>query len=244
MTAAVPATGARLMRAAVAVLTLMAGLTLAEAALAHAVTEGDKGCIQEISGVYLSSFLYLGARHMLTGFDHLLFLFGVIFLLYRMKDVALCVTLFAVGHSTAMILGLLTEIAVSSYLLDAVIGFSVACKALDNLGAFQRWFGWQPDTRAATMIFGFIHGFGLATKLIQYEIAPDGLISNQLAFNAGVEIGQILALAAILIEPPGFTGGQNSPRIARYGTDTEEDLEAVFTRVSRTRGAAGDRTPR
>jgi hypothetical protein len=199
MTSASPAAGARRTRAAVAVLTFAAGLSLAAAASAHAVTEGDKGYIQEISGAHLLPFVYLGAKHMVTGFDHLLFLFGVIFFLYRMKDVALYVTLFAVGHSTTMILGVLSEIAVSAYLVDAVIGFSVVYKALDNLGAFQRWFGWQPDTRAATLIFGFIHGFGLATKLIEYDIAPDGLVPNLIAFNVGVEVGQILALAAILI---------------------------------------------
>jgi hypothetical protein len=163
------------------------------------VAEGDKGFIQESSGVMLLPFVYLGAKHMITGYDHLLFLFGVIFFLYRLKDVGLYVTLFAVGHSVTLLLGVLMEISVSAYLIDAIIGFSVVYKALDNLGAFQRWFGYQPDTRAATLVFGLIHGFGLATKILEYEIAADGLIANLIAFNVGVEIGQLLALSAILI---------------------------------------------
>ncbi|HCG39530.1 HupE/UreJ family protein [Stutzerimonas stutzeri] len=168
-------------------------------ALAHGVAEGDKGFIQESSGVMLLPFIYMGAKHMITGYDHLLFLFGVIFFLYRLKDVGLYVTLFAVGHSVTLLLGVLMEISVSAYLIDAIIGFSVVYKALDNLGAFQCWFGYQPDTRAATLVFGLIHGFGLATKILEYEIAADGLIANLIAFNVGVEIGQLLALSAILI---------------------------------------------
>jgi len=168
-------------------------------ALAHGVAEGDKGFIQESSGVMLLPFVYLGAKHMITGYDHLLFLFGVIFFLYRLKDVGLYVTLFAVGHTVTLLLGVLAEITISSYVIDAIIGFSVVYKALDNLGAFQRWFGYQPDTRAATLVFGLIHGFGLATKILEYEIAADGLIANLIAFNVGVEVGQLLALSAILI---------------------------------------------
>ncbi len=136
---------------------------------------------------------------MITGYDHLLFLFGVIFFLYRLKDVGLYVTLFAVGHSITLLFGVLSNISISSYVIDAIIGFSVVYKALDNLGAFQRWFGYQPDTRLATLIFGLLHGFGLATKIQEFEISPDGLIANLIAFNVGVEIGQLLALGGILI---------------------------------------------
>ncbi|EVT82840.1 membrane protein [Pseudomonas aeruginosa] len=120
-------------------------------ALAHGVPEGDKGFIQESTGVMLMPFIYMGAKHMITGYDHLLFLFGVIFFLYRLKDVGLYVTLFAVGHSITLLFGVLSNISISSYVIDAIIGFSVVYKALDNLGAFQRWFGYQPDTRLATL---------------------------------------------------------------------------------------------
>jgi hypothetical protein len=168
-------------------------------AYAHGVAEGDQGYIQESSGVLFVPFMYLGAKHMVTGYDHLLFLFGVIFFLYRMKDIGLYVTLFAVGHSTTMLFGVLTGISANAYIIDAIIGLSVVYKALDNLGAYQRWFSVQPNTKAATLIFGFFHGFGLATKILEFEIANDGLIPNLLAFNIGVEIGQLLALGAILI---------------------------------------------
>lgn len=168
-------------------------------AWAHNVAEGDKGYIQESSGMLILPFIYLGAKHMVTGYDHLLFLFGVIFFLYRLKDVGIYVTLFAIGHSTTLLFGVLTGISANAYLIDAIIGLSVVYKALDNLGAFQRWFGFQPSTKTATLIFGFFHGFGLATKIIEFEIAEDGLIPNLLAFNVGVEIGQLLALGAILI---------------------------------------------
>ena len=168
-------------------------------AFAHAVAEGDKGYIQEIAGVHLLPFVYLGAKHMVTGYDHILFLLGVVFFLYRLNHVALYVSLFALGHSTTMLLGVYFNVGIDSYLIDAIIGLSVVYKALDNLGAYRRWLGFQPDTRAATLVFGFFHGFGLATKIIDYGISRDGLLPNLLAFNAGVEIGQLLALSAILI---------------------------------------------
>jgi hypothetical protein len=168
-------------------------------AAAHAVAEGDKGYIQEITGVHLIPFMYLGAKHMVTGYDHLLFLLGVVFFLYRAQHIAIYVSLFAIGHSTTMILGVYFGWNVSAYLIDAIIGLSVVYKALDNLGAFQRWFGFQPNTKLATLIFGFFHGLGLATKILEYDIAQDGLLPNLIAFNVGVEIGQLIALTMILI---------------------------------------------
>jgi hypothetical protein len=174
-------------------------LLWAETALAHGVTLGDKGYIQEVTGVMIIPFLYLGAKHMVTGYDHLLFLFGVIFFLYGMKQIGTYVTLFAIGHSTTMLAGVWFSFGINSYIIDAIIGFSVVYKALDNLGAFRTWFGVQPNTKVATLIFGFLHGFGLASKILDYGISPDGLLPNLLAFNVGVEIGQLLALAAILL---------------------------------------------
>src|SRR6056297_1620884 len=171
----------------------------AENALAHAVTEGDAGYIQEIWGVNIIPFMYLGAKHMVTGYDHILFLLGVVFFLYKMKDVGIYVSLFAIGHSTTMLAGVWFGWGVNAYIVDAIIGLSVVYKALDNLGAYQRWFGFQPNTKIATLIFGLFHGTGLATKILEYEISPDGLVPNLLAFNVGVEIGQLIALAMILI---------------------------------------------
>ncbi|OYX75071.1 MAG: hypothetical protein B7Y12_00745 [Rhizobiales bacterium 24-66-13] len=180
-------------------LALLAFPFLCGGAFAHAVAEGDKGYIQEITGINLMPFIYLGAKHMVTGYDHILFLFGVIFFLYRMKHIGIYVSLFAIGHSTTMLLGVYFNVGINSYIIDAIIGLSVVYKALDNMGAYQRWFGFQPDTKLATLIFGFFHGFGLSTKIIEYNISPDGLVPNLLAFNVGVEIGQLLALGAILI---------------------------------------------
>ncbi|MER9202907.1 HupE/UreJ family protein [Mesorhizobium sp. M0933] len=178
---------------------LLALPLLTGAAFAHAVAEGDKGYIQEITGINLLPFMYLGAKHMVTGYDHILFLFGVIFFLYRMKHIGIYVSLFALGHSTTMLLGVYFNVGINSYIIDAIIGLSVVYKALDNMGAFQRWLGFQPNTKGATLVFGFFHGFGLSTKIIEYNISPDGLVPNLLAFNVGVEIGQLLALGAILI---------------------------------------------
>lgn len=168
-------------------------------AFSHGVAEGDALFIEQASGTQLIPYIYLGAKHMVTGYDHLLFLFGVIFFLFRMKDVAIYVTLFAVGHSVTLLYGVLSGTHVNPYIVDAIIGFSVVYKALDNLGAFQRWFGFQPNTKAAVLIFGFFHGFGLATKLQDFTLSEDGLVANILAFNVGVEIGQLMALAGILI---------------------------------------------
>ena len=168
-------------------------------AVAHGVTEGDKGYIQESTGRMIIPFIYLGAKHMLTGYDHLLFLFGIIFFLYRLRDVAIYVTLFAVGHSVTLLSAVLMDISVNAFLIDAIIGFSVVYIALDNMKSFQRWFGFQPSTKLAALIFGLFHGFGLATKIIEYEISPDGLIPNLFAFNIGIELGQIMGLALILL---------------------------------------------
>lgn len=187
------------MRIGVLILLTALAMLMTGDAHAHAVAEGDKGYIQEIAGVHLVPFLYLGAKHMVTGYDHILFLLGVIFFLYRMKDIGIYVSLFAIGHSSTMLLGVYFDFGINSYIIDAIIGLSVVYKALDNMGGYQRWFGFQPNTKAATLIFGFFHGFGLASKIIDYEISPHGLLPNLLAFNVGVEVGQLLALGAILI---------------------------------------------
>ena len=188
-----------LQRVALPLATILPCLFWASTALAHAVTLGDKGYIQEISGPQIIPFLYLGAKHMVTGYDHILFLFGVIFFLYGMREIGVYVTLFAIGHSVTMLAGVWFNFGINAYVIDAIIGFSVIYKALDNLGAFRVWFGIQPNTKIATLIFGFLHGFGLASKIIEYNIAPDGLLVNLIAFNAGVEIGQLTALAMILL---------------------------------------------
>ena len=185
------------MRVACLILSML--VLSAASALAHDVTPGDAGYIQEIWGVHIIPFIYLGAKHMVTGYDHILFLLGVVFFLYRSKDVAIYVSIFAVGHSITMLAGVWYGWGINSYIVDAIIGLSVVYKALDNLGAYQRWFGFQPNTKVATLIFGLFHGTGLASKILEYQIAEDGLLANLLAFNVGVEVGQLLALSVILI---------------------------------------------
>ncbi|MBR9908745.1 MAG: HupE/UreJ family protein [Gammaproteobacteria bacterium] len=185
-------------RILLAAATLLVAL-LPQLALAHGVADGDRAFIEQSSGLQILPFIYLGAKHMVTGYDHLLFLFGVIFFLYRMKDIGVYVTLFAVGHSVTLLYGVLSGTHVNAYLVDAIIGLSVVYKAFDNLGGFRRLLGFQPNTRAAVLIFGFFHGFGLATKLQEFTFSEEGLVGNIVSFNVGVEIGQLLALSAILL---------------------------------------------
>ena len=166
---------------------------------AHGVPTGDQGYIQEINGVNFVPFMYLGAKHMVTGYDHLLFIIGVIFFLYRLKDIGIYVSLFAIGHSSTLLLGVFADIHINAFIIDAIIGLSVVYKALDNLGAFHQWFGVQPNTKISTFIFGLFHGFGLAAKIIEFELDTNGLFTNLIAFNIGVVIGQLLALSSILI---------------------------------------------
>jgi len=190
--------GARRVGAVVAV-AAGAALLLADPALAHNVAESDKAYIQTHPGVNIIPYIYLGAKHMVTGYDHLLFLFGVIFFLYRLKDVGRYVTLFAVGHSTTLLAGVLFDVHANPFIIDAIIGFSVVYKAIDNLGGFKTLLGFEPNQKAAVLIFGFFHGFGLATKIQELALSRDGLFTNLLSFNVGVEIGQFLALSLILI---------------------------------------------
>jgi hypothetical protein len=174
-------------------------LLIASEASAHGVDTNTKQFLLANQGVAIWPFMYIGSKHMVTGYDHLLFLLGVIFFLYKTKDILLYVSLFTIGHSLTLFLGVLGNISVNPWLIDAIIGISVIYKGFDNLGGFQRIFGFQPNTKAAVLVFGLFHGFGLATKLQDFELPEPGLWKNLLAFNIGVEIGQVLALLFILI---------------------------------------------
>lgn len=177
---------------------LLLALVAAGTAAAHGLGGKDAAFVAATQGPDIVPFLYLGAKHMVTGYDHLLFLLGVIFFLYRIRDVGLYVTLFSVGHSLTLLAGVLGRIEVNPYLVDAIIGLSVAYKAFDNLGGFRTLFGIQPNTKAAVFGFGLIHGFGLATKLQALKLPQNGLLINMLSFNVGVEIGQLIALTFML----------------------------------------------
>ena len=166
---------------------------------AHGVDSSTKQFLLNNDGVALIPFMYIGAKHMITGYDHLLFLIGVIFFLYKSKDIIIYVSLFTLGHSSTLLFGAFNDIQVNPYIIDAIIGFSIIYKGFDNLGGFKKLFSRQPNTKIAVMIFGLFHGFGLATKLQEFELKQDGLLQNLLAFNIGVELGQLIALSFVLI---------------------------------------------
>jgi len=172
---------------------------LCSTAFAHGVDENTQTFLLGNSGVAFGPFLYIGAKHMITGYDHLLFLVGVIFFLYKPKEVLLYVSFFTIGHSTTLLLGVLADININAYLIDAIIALSIVYKGFDNLGGFKRFFGKQPNTKAAVLIFGLFHGFGLASKLQEFNFDREGLFTNLIGFNIGVEIGQFIALAVVLI---------------------------------------------
>ncbi|MCC7044300.1 MAG: HupE/UreJ family protein [Acidobacteria bacterium] len=181
------------------VLTLLV-LTGAPAVVeAHGVAERDARLLESIDGLAIGPLLYLGAKHMVTGYDHLLFLAGVVFYLYRLRHVVMYVSLFTLGHSATLLAGALGGLRVDPFLVDAVIGLSVVYKAFENMGGFTRLLGWQPDSRLAVLVFGLFHGLGLATKLQDLTLSSNGLVGNIISFNIGVEIGQVLALTVVLL---------------------------------------------
>jgi hypothetical protein len=202
--------------AALAAVFLLA-LVLAPDAFAHNVSKRDAAFVVANQGRAIAAFMYLGAKHMVTGYDHLLFLVGVIFFLYRIKDVFLYVSLFTIGHSTTLLLGVLGGFHANSYIIDAIIGFSVVYKAFDNMNGFQRLFGFEPNTKVAVLLFGLFHGFGLATKLQEFSLSQNGLVANIVSFNVGVEIGQFLALAAVFI---GLSYWRSRPGYLRHAFAT------------------------
>jgi len=167
-------------------------------ALAHDISEADRLAVQQLAGPAPMTFLNLGAKHMVTGIDHILFLVGVVFFLHRLRDVVIYVSLFTVGHSITLIGGVLFETGANAYLVDAIIGFSVVYKGLENLGGFEK-LGISVDTRLAVLVFGLFHGLGLATKVRELGLQENGLLPNLLSFNLGVEVGQLLVLTVVVV---------------------------------------------
>lgn len=180
-------------------LLIISGLFISFSLLAHGVDDATKQFLEANQGTAIFPFIYIGAKHMLTGYDHLLFLVGVVFFLFRSKDVLLYVSLFTLGHSLTLLYGVFSNIEINPYIIDAIIGLSVVYKGFDNLGGFKRVLNCQPNTKMAVTIFGLFHGFGLATKIQEFQLPSNGLISNIISFNVGVEIGQFLALGLVLI---------------------------------------------
>lgn len=182
-----------------AVALVVSAVVFPGAASAHNVSKRDASFVQSNKGAAVAAFVYLGAKHMLTGYDHIAFLIGVIFFLYRLKDIVQYVSLFTLGHSITLLAGVLGGFHANPFVIDAIIGFSVVYKAFDNMDGFRRFLGFEPNTKVAVLIFGLFHGFGLATKLQELDLAKNGLVTNIISFNVGVEIGQVLALTAVLI---------------------------------------------
>jgi hypothetical protein len=180
-------------------LTVLFALVLPIDVFAHGVDDNTRAFLTQNTGIQIIPFLYIGAKHMVTGYDHLLFLVGVLFFLYRGRDVLLYVSMFTLGHSLTLLFGVISNIQVNAYLIDAIIGLSVVYKGFDNLGGFKQLFGKTPNAKLAVLVFGLFHGFGLATKLQEFQLPADGLIANLIAFNIGVELGQFTALAFILL---------------------------------------------
>ena len=170
-----------------------------DVAAAHGVAQDDASFFLTNVGAAIGPFMYLGAKHMFTGYDHLLFLVGVVFFLYRFQDVVAYVSLFTLGHSVTLLAGVLWGVQANSFIVDAIIGLSVVYKAFDNMDGFRRFLGFQPNTKVAVLTFGLFHGFGLATTLQELSLSQEGLVTNILSFNVGVEMGQILALMGVLI---------------------------------------------
>ena len=212
-------------RRSTAVLTLaLMAIVLAADVGAHGVSGKDAVFLQSLRGAAIGPLMYLGAKHMVTGYDHLAFLVGVIFFLYRLKDVVQYVSLFTIGHSATLLAGVLGGVRANPYIVDAVIGLSVVYKAFDNIDGFRLFFGAQPDTRAAVLVFGFFHGFGLATKLQDFALSANGLVVNIMSFNVGVEIGQVIVLTAVLAV---LTWWRSRPGFLRHAVVTNGVLMAI-----------------
>ena len=186
------------------VLTSIIGLSLSNIMYAHGISEADKQAM--LDGGYLQ-YIWLGASHMLTGYDHLLFIFGVIFFLSTFKDVVKFISVFTLGHCITLVFATFLKITANYYLIDAVIALSVMYKGFENIDGFRKHFDWEPPSLLKMVfVFGLIHGFGLSTRLQQLPLGDDSIpmLIRILSFNVGVEVGQILALGAMLVFLSGF----------------------------------------
>jgi hypothetical protein len=177
----------------------MAMLSSSSLAMAHGISDADKAAM--LSGGYLK-YIWLGASHMLTGYDHLLFIFGVIFFLSTFKDIVKFISVFTLGHCITLIFATFFKITANYYLIDAVIAVSVMYKGFENIDGFKKFFDWQPPSLLKMVfVFGLIHGFGLSTRLQQLPLGEDNIsiLMRILSFNIGVEVGQIAALVIMMV---------------------------------------------
>jgi len=189
--------GLRVKTTAACVLLTISVTILDSTAFAHGVSESDQAAMEGGSNW---DFLVLGARHMVTGYDHLLFLLGVMFFLTRFREIVKFITAFTAGHTITLIAATFAGIQANYFLVDAVIACTVMYKGFDNLDGFRKYIGVRPpNLLGAVFIFGLIHGFGLSTRLQQLPILGEGLLLRIISFNVGVELGQIAALSVMLV---------------------------------------------
>lgn len=163
---------------------------------AHGVSLSDQELLKNGG---LLAYVQVGATHMLTGYDHLLFLAGVLFYLKSIKDILVFISIFTVAHCIPLIGATYLEITANEHLVDAIIGFSVLYKGFENLGGFKKLKVTSPNLYLMIAVFGLIHGFGLSTKLQSFDIGTEQILPKILCFNLGVEIGQVLALIPIYL---------------------------------------------
>lgn len=174
---------------------VLVSLSLASLAQAHGLPEEDKRMM--VNGG-CAAFIGLGAKHMLTGYDHLLFLFGVMFFLTRLRDVLKLITAFTLGHSITLLGATLLGFKANYDIIDAAIALTVCYKGFENLGGFRKLFDSEsPNAFAMVLGFGLIHGLGLSTRLQAINLDGEGLAPKLLSFNLGVEVGQLVALSLI-----------------------------------------------
>lgn len=164
--------------------------------LAHGVSASDQEILRNGG---LLAYILVGAKHMVTGYDHLLFLTGVIFYLSGFRDIVRFITVFTIGHSITLISATYLGIKADEHLVDAVIALSVLYKGFENLGGFEKLFKIQsPNLLLMVFIFGLIHGFGLSTRLQSFDLGTEQFLLKIISFNVGVELGQIVALIPIV----------------------------------------------
>ena len=164
--------------------------------LAHDVSSGDQ---QILDSGGLLSYIWVGAKHMLTGYDHLLFLVGVIFFLKGFRDILKFITVFTIGHSITLLGGTYLGVQVNEYLIDAIIALSVLYKGFENLEGFKKLGTRAPNLLMMVFLFGLIHGLGLSTRLQTFDMGQDQFLLKIISFNVGVELGQIAALIPIIL---------------------------------------------
>jgi len=169
----------------------------ASSVFGHGMSEAEKLLIIEGGNL---RYIWIGATHMLSGYDHLAFVFGIIFFLTKFTDIVKYITAFTVGHSITLIYATFNAIQINYFLIDAVIALSVCYIAFHNIDGFKKYFNIKaPNMMAMIFSLGLIHGLGLSTRLQQLPLNPDHLLMNIISFNVGIELGQIAALAMMLL---------------------------------------------